>query len=60
MNLTENARALCPFYKRITGKEIQCEGCVKRARLVFAFRTEAEALKYKRCYCDSYSWHGQT
>ena len=56
MNLTENARAVCPYYKRINGREIQCEGCVKRARLVFVFRTAQEATGHKRRYCDQYCW----
>jgi len=56
MNLTESARAVCPYYKRIDGREIQCEGCVKRARLVFVFHSEAEAKNHKRKHCDSYSW----
>lgn len=56
MNITESARALCPYYKKYVEREIQCEGCVKRARLIFAFRNRAEALAYKRTVCDTYGW----
>jgi len=56
MNLSENARAACPYYKKITDREIQCEGCVQRARLVFVFRTKADAISHKREYCDTLRW----
>ena len=56
MNKTEDARALCPYYQKMTDKEIQCEGCVHRARLVFVFHSKTEALRHKREYCDQYSW----
>lgn len=56
MNLTENARAICPYYKITQGKEIQCEGCVKRARLVFVFRSQNEAIAHKRKFCDAMNW----
>ena len=56
MNLSEAARAICPYYKKYKDREIQCEGCVKRARLVFAFRSKSEALAYKRGVCDTYGW----
>lgn len=56
MNLTESARAICPYYKIISGREIQCEGCVKRARSVFVFRTATEALNHKRRFCDQHCW----
>ena len=56
MNQTESARAKCPYYKKIKDREIQCESCVKRARLVLVFHSQAEAVKHKRKYCDEYDW----
>ena len=56
MNLSESARALCPYYKRFRDREIQCESCVARARLVFVFRSRGEATGHKRQLCDTYGW----
>ena len=56
MNLTENARAICPFYEHYEGYEIQCESRIHRARQVFAFDTQVTALWHKRNYCDQYKW----
>ena len=56
MNISESAKAKCPFYKVYRGREIQCESCVRRTRLVFAFRSKTEALRHKRKYCDEYCW----
>ena len=56
MNLSENARAVCPYYKKIHDREIQCEGCVDRARQVFVFHSAQEAIRHKRHYCDQHSW----
>jgi hypothetical protein len=57
MNDKESALALCPYYQRWDGKQrIQCESCLKRTRLIFTFRSRAEAEKHKRRYCDQYDW----
>lgn len=56
MNNIENVRAICPFYMTYSKRQICCESCVNRTRLIFEFRTNAEAEKHKREYCDTYSW----
>ena len=56
MNLNENARAKCPYYKKYKDREIQCESCVTRARMVFVFHDSGSAIKHKRAYCDDYGW----
>ena len=56
MNLTEAARAKCPYYRRYQDRTIQCESCVNRTRLVFIFRRSVDAEKHKRRFCDTYGW----
>lgn len=56
MNLSESARAKCPYYRVYRDREIQCESCVLRARLLLVFRTLDEAMRHKRQYCDTYDW----
>lgn len=56
MNLNEDAKAICPYYKRYYLREIQCEGCMNRSRTVFVFHSAAEAMKHKRNFCDTYAW----
>ena len=56
MNRNEAARARCPYYCRFETRTIQCTSCVKRTRLVLAFRSDAEALRHKRKFCDTYDW----
>ena len=58
VNLTESARAKCPYYRHYAQRTIQCESCVYRTRLAFVFRNAAEAEKHKRAYCDDiYRWN---
>ena len=56
MNISESARAVCPFYRTYSGRVIQCESCVKKARLTFAFKTQEAALRHKRAFCDTFTW----
>ena len=56
MNDKESARAICPYYKSIRDRQIQCESCVKKTRQVFVFKSQGEAIRHKRMYCDSYNW----
>lgn len=56
MNISESARAVCPYYRIYRERQIQCESCVRRTRLVFVFRNPAESIRHKRAYCDSYDW----
>lgn len=56
MNISESARAVCPFYQTYRDREIQCESCVKRTRLLLVFRNKTEAIRHKRSFCDTYEW----
>jgi hypothetical protein len=56
MNCKENARAICPFYVHYAERQISCESCVNRTKLIFAFRNEKEAERHKREFCDTYDW----
>lgn len=56
MNENEDARAMCPYYRWFRGQKIQCESCVRQARLVLAFRSRSIATQHKRAYCDTHAW----
>jgi hypothetical protein len=58
MNANEDALAVCPYYRKFKNREIQCEACLNRARIVFVFHSAAEAIRHKRSYCDTYAWEG--
>ena len=56
MNNNEDALAICPYYNKFRGKEIQCESRIHKARHVFVFQSEEEARRHKQTYCDEYCW----
>ena len=56
MNLTESARAMCPYYVSYVKRRISCESCLCTTRLVFEFKCEKDAEFYKREYCDTHRW----
>ena len=45
---------LCPYYKKIDGKEIQCESPVKGAGLQLNLRNARAAREHLRCICGSF------